>query len=90
MAFSRIKWLQNPELASELTSPNPYLSVDPAPPSAEKDVGQLKAKLLDENASLFDRYRAMFALRNHGTTEAVESLAEGNQGFINSVLVCIR
>lgn len=64
-------------MASELTSPNPYLSVDPAPPSAEKDVGHLKAKLLDENASLFDRYRAMFALRNHGTTEAVESLAEG-------------
>lgn len=77
LAVNRINWLQNPEMAPELTSPNPYLSVDPAPPSAEKDVGHLKAKLLDENASLFDRYRAMFALRNRGTTEAVESLAEG-------------
>lgn len=53
--------------------------MDPAPPSGEKDVTALRASLLDENASMFDRYRAMFALRNLASKESVEALAEGKQ-----------
>jgi hypothetical protein len=34
-------------------------------------VEELRAKLMDRNADLFDRYRAMFALRNQGTAESV-------------------
>ena len=57
-----------------------YMSVDPAPPFAKKElktVAQLEAVLLDPKRSMFDRYRAMFALRNLETEEAVASLAKG-------------
>lgn len=57
---------------------NPYLSVDPAP-AAEKHVSteELKRILLDPSKSLFDRYRAMFSLRNRNTEDAALALAEG-------------
>ena len=40
---------------------------------------ELKQILLDENRSLFERYRAMFALRNLGTDEAVLAICEGSR-----------
>ncbi len=58
----------------------PYLSVDPAPPAEERDVGRLREALLDEARPLFDRYRAMFALRDAGGEEAALALAEGEEG----------
>jgi deoxyhypusine monooxygenase len=58
-------------------SENPYASVDPAPPSQETDVTVLKQMLLDEDLNLFDRYRAMFTLRNLNTPESVLALGEG-------------
>ena len=57
--------------------PNPYSSVDPAPPAASVDVNGLRDSLLDESLPLFQRYRAMFTLRNVGSREAVLALAEG-------------
>ncbi|KAI0304474.1 hypothetical protein B0F90DRAFT_1815797 [Multifurca ochricompacta] len=67
-----------------------YTSVDPAPPIsgllavkvkpgtvAESSVEDLRSKLLETQLPLFERYRAMFALRNIGTPEAVDALAEG-------------
>jgi len=55
-----------------------YSSVDPAPPSAgNKPVEELEDILLNEKLPLFDRYRAMFALRDIGTSEAVLALAKG-------------
>jgi len=56
---------------------NPYYSVDPAPPAPQKNVPHLRELLIDESASMFERYRAMFALRNLGTDEAVEALCAG-------------
>lgn len=61
------------------TDENPYSSVDPAPPAPRKSVPELRAQLLDESLSLFDRYRAMFALRNLGTEEAVLALGDGEK-----------
>lgn len=58
---------------------NPYASVDPAPPLLEKDVNKLRALLLDDKASLFERYRAMFTLRNIGSEECILALAEGER-----------
>ncbi|KAM4707443.1 deoxyhypusine hydroxylase [Discoglossus pictus] len=76
LAVQRIEWLQqNPETPDN----NPYLSVDPAPPAEEKDIPLLRATLLDDTRPLFDRYRAMFALRNIGGTDAVLALADGLQ-----------
>ncbi|XP_069703716.1 deoxyhypusine hydroxylase [Periplaneta americana] len=76
LALGRITWLT--ELAALENLPeNPYASVDPAPPSQETDVSTLKRILLDENQSLFERYRAMFSLRNLNTPESIVALGEG-------------
>ena len=69
---------------------NTYTSIDPAPPSShllsgqpkpddvtEVSISSLKEKLLNTELSLFERYRAMFALRNIGTPPAVDALASG-------------
>ncbi len=47
----------------------------PAAPSSTP-ANELRAKLVDEEARIFDRYRAMFALRNKGGQEAVSALGE--------------
>ena len=62
---------------SEDLSTNPYASTDPAPPASEEDPEILKNTLLDENLTLFKRYRAMFALRNKGDDASILALAEG-------------
>jgi deoxyhypusine monooxygenase len=66
-----------------------YTSVDPAPPTSSllrgpasavpttQSVSELKAQLLDTSLPLFVRYRAMFALRNIGSDEAVDALSSG-------------
>ncbi|KAJ3509529.1 hypothetical protein NLJ89_g5182 [Agrocybe chaxingu] len=67
-----------------------YTSIDPAPATSgllrgapkpeevsEDTVEKLKKELVDTNLSLFQRYRAMFALRNIGTASAVDALASG-------------
>ncbi|KAF7320078.1 Deoxyhypusine hydroxylase [Mycena kentingensis (nom. inval.)] len=67
-----------------------YTSIDPAPPSSgllagapkpeavsEQNIAALKEKLLDTRLPLFERYRAMFGLRNIGTPAAVDALASG-------------
>ncbi|KAH9933204.1 ARM repeat-containing protein [Epithele typhae] len=67
-----------------------YTSIDPAPPTsrllagkaapadaAAEHIAALRAALNDAAAPLFERYRAMFALRNIGTPAAVDALASG-------------
>ncbi|KDQ62497.1 hypothetical protein JAAARDRAFT_30394 [Jaapia argillacea MUCL 33604] len=69
-----------------------YTSTDPAPPSSGLLSGRpaagnlsestititkLRSTLLDAKLPLFERYRAMFALRNIGTPAAVDALAAG-------------
>jgi len=56
---------------------NIYGSVDPAPPSAEQDTEKLHKILLDETLPLFDRYRAMFSLRNAADDVSIKALASG-------------
>lgn len=77
LALRRLQWLDDPESGNEKLSNNPYASVDPAPPCEMKSVDELKTILLDENESLFNRYRAMFALRNIRTNESTLAIAEG-------------
>ncbi|KAH8109311.1 deoxyhypusine hydroxylase [Phellopilus nigrolimitatus] len=97
IALARIEWdhseegrrhhAQEEEAESD---PQPYTSIDPAPPSSGllsgkpnptgvslDDVKTLRSTLLDTTLPLFERYRAMFALRNVGTPEAVDALAAG-------------
>ena len=67
-----------------------YTSIDPAPPTSpllsgqikpedtsESNILSLKSTLMDVQLPLFERYRAMFALRNIGTPSAVDALASG-------------
>ena len=67
-----------------------YPSIDPAPPTSALLKGKpapgnlscdriesLRVALTDPVLPLFERYRAMFALRNIGTDEAVDALASG-------------
>uniref|UniRef100_A0A8C5LSJ1 Deoxyhypusine hydroxylase n=1 Tax=Leptobrachium leishanense TaxID=445787 RepID=A0A8C5LSJ1_9ANUR len=76
IAVRRIEWLQqNPGAPDN----NPYLSVDPAPPAEGANISALRATLLDDSCALFERYRAMFALRNIGGREAVLALTDGLQ-----------
>ena len=46
-------------------------SVDPAPPALQ---GNHRDVLLDEQARMFQRMRAVFALRNDGSDDAVDAL----------------
>lgn len=59
---------------------SPFGSLDPALSSEETTHEGLKRIYLNENESLYRRYTAMFGLRNLGTEQAVEILAEGFNG----------
>jgi len=67
-----------------------YTSIDPAPATSgllsgvpipndvtQENIDRLQSQLLDTERPLFERYRAMFALRNIGTPAAVDALAAG-------------
>ncbi|KAI9580872.1 hypothetical protein GQX74_013420 [Glossina fuscipes] len=74
-ALYRVKWLQS---GHQINDENPYASVDPSPPIDNyKSLEELKSVYLDTKRSLFDRYRAMFSLRNERSKESVLALAEG-------------
>lgn len=82
IAIDLINWKKNTENSKGNTSGN-YLSVDPAPPAAlaaankAASVDELQQKLMDQQASLFNRYRAMFALRNMNSDAAAMALVTG-------------
>jgi deoxyhypusine monooxygenase len=46
-----------------------------APSTVRPSVAELRARLLDSDRAMFQRMRAVFALRNRGGPEAVEALA---------------
>ncbi|CAM9229126.1 unnamed protein product [Ascophyllum nodosum] len=64
------------------SDPNPYLSVDPAPSGGAEEVGgvadeephAMGERLRDKSRTLFERYRAMFSLRNRGGQESALEL----------------
>jgi len=51
-------------------------SVDPAPPSDEKNISNLRRTLVNEEEKMFQRMRALFALRGIGGEDSVEALAD--------------
>lgn len=77
LALDRMKWLKSSNNTENLQK-SPYLTIDPAPPMEITNVDILREILLDESKSLFERYRAMFSLRNLGTKESILALTEGN------------
>ncbi|XP_045521456.1 deoxyhypusine hydroxylase [Pieris brassicae] len=75
IALERLNWIRKQN--SEKLSSSIFLSIDPAPPSTEENFEVLKNTMMDESKTLFDRYRAMFSLRNLGTSESINALGEG-------------
>ena len=74
LAIMRIKHV-NSEISG---SDSPFTSVDPAPAfNQNKTCKELADILLDSEQTLFDRYRAMFSLRNLSTSEAIDALVRG-------------
>ena len=51
-------------------------SVDPAPPSNDSMVASLRETICNEDEKMFQRMRALFALRNIGGKDSVEALAD--------------
>nr|MBE5726543.1 nero [Cucujiformia] len=76
LALDRINWLKNSDQDKAPLLKSPYNSVDPAPPSSNLNIDELKLQLTNDKASLFERYQAMFALRNIGSPEAIMVLGE--------------
>lgn len=72
LAAARIEWLAGG--GDPAAHSSAYSSVDPAPPAERRDVTALGAILRDNTADLYERYRAMFALREVGTATAVAEL----------------
>nr|MBE5726532.1 nero [Cucujiformia] len=76
LALDRINWLKTNETEGDKLFVSPYNSIDPAPPADGNDINELRAILTDEKVCLFNRYRAMFSLRNIGSEDAIKALGE--------------
>lgn len=82
IAVDMIKYKQKKAEAAKESSGNGsssiYASIDPAPPVAEqRTIEEHRETYLDKSLSLFERYRAMFSLRDLNSDEAVAVLVEG-------------
>lgn len=79
LAIERIKWENSKARQEEVLGESQFSSIDPAPPMPQdlKEVKKLQMVLTDQSVSLFDRYRAMFRLRDLGTPDAVNALITG-------------
>jgi len=78
IALGRIKHISNSKNPMEQKSP--YFSVDPAFPitsCSSFNVLELEKTLLDENLPLYNRYQAMFTLRDNGSVESIHALGKG-------------
>lgn len=75
IALERVKWLLCNE--DKTKGDNPYASVDPSPAAETNDIAKLTEILLNEDEKLFERYRAMFSLRNIQTVDSINALGKG-------------
>jgi len=80
IALSKIEWDQ--KIGSKSQGPSSqYGSIDPAPSwndgGEDASIPLLASRLMDPQLSLFERYRAMFTLRDDASKDAVLALASG-------------
>jgi len=62
-------------MSDDIPERSEFDSVDPAPPSSERSVADLRTVLCNEEEKMFQRMRALFALRNIGGKDSVDALA---------------
>ncbi|KAK5166396.1 deoxyhypusine hydroxylase [Oleoguttula sp. CCFEE 6159] len=88
IAAARIEWEHSSDRKREQLKQSDFASIDPAPPlpqaSQKPAIEELQTTLLDTTLPLFQRYRAMFALRDLSSppdlptaVPAVQALAQG-------------
>jgi len=88
IAVDRIEWDHGLQKASEKLKQSDFTSIDPAPPLPQStetpSIPELEKTLLDTSLPLFQRYRAMFALRDLSSppdlptaVPAIHALARG-------------
>jgi len=75
IALDRAEWVTNNKDIKNAK----YECVDPAPayPENQYTLPELQSIMLDTSKPLFERYRAIFALRNIGSSEAIQALSLG-------------
>ncbi|VDM57095.1 unnamed protein product [Angiostrongylus costaricensis] len=73
LALRRLYWIRKTGDRTE----SPYQSIDPTPTASMDDVAELWNTLVDISKSLWDRYCAMFKLRNINTDASIKALAQG-------------
>ncbi|XVE72974.1 hypothetical protein DITRI_Ditri11bG0080800 [Diplodiscus trichospermus] len=79
LALQRIEELKSggSDDKSSMREKSPFLSVYPAAPaSSHSSVDKLREVLLDEERGMYERYSALFALRNHGGEDAVSAIID--------------
>eukprot|EP00297_Palpitomonas_bilix_P012526 CAMPEP_0113872788 /NCGR_PEP_ID=MMETSP0780_2-20120614/3409_1 /TAXON_ID=652834 /ORGANISM="Palpitomonas bilix" /LENGTH=310 /DNA_ID=CAMNT_0000858361 /DNA_START=181 /DNA_END=1113 /DNA_ORIENTATION=- /assembly_acc=CAM_ASM_000599 len=92
LSLDRIAWKKAAGEGAEDLTEKRFRSVDPAPPveleglSEEEKVTKLRAILMDQSERLFQRYRAMFALRDLNTDASALAIADAL--FDPSALLC--
>ena len=75
LAVQRIEFFGS---SSEKVADSQFNAVDPTPPFPPNvPAAELGAILVDETKPMFDRYRAMFSLRNLGEEQAIRLLCSG-------------
>ncbi|VVB06126.1 unnamed protein product [Arabis nemorensis] len=76
LALKRIEELSNvdTENQSSTTDKSPFESIDPA--AAFSSIHQLRQILLEESKGMYERYAALFVLRNHGGEEADSAIVD--------------
>ncbi|KAL8871931.1 MAG: hypothetical protein Q9174_002344 [Haloplaca sp. 1 TL-2023] len=90
IAVSRIEWEHSTQKNGEKLRDSDFASIDPAPPLAQTarrlSIDDLQGVLLNVKLPLFERYRAMFALRDLSSPPdlpsavlAIQALARGFQ-----------
>jgi len=91
IAVARVEWEHSEQRKAERLKQSDFASIDPAPPMPLKDnremqssIDELESALLDAKLPLFQRYRAMFALRDLASppdlptaVPAIHALAKG-------------
>lgn len=89
IAVDRVQWEHSEQRTSEKLKRSDFASIDPAPPmplqqQQQSSIESLTATLLDTKIPLFQRYRAMFALRDLASppnlptaVPAIHALAKG-------------
>ncbi|GLT42327.1 hypothetical protein SLA2020_163310 [Shorea laevis] len=79
LALQRIEGLKtsSSDDKSSIEEKSPFMSVDPATPASScSSADKLREVLLDEERGMYERYTALFALRNQGGEEGISAIID--------------